>query len=266
MIEREAAVDLLEGGTGEVRWGKRRGVADEASRKRMRHWSWFLAVYGRKPEGAQVANSVGGDGNAGPEEVAKLSEWLAAKYGIDIEAKRLPKASNEGTAVDSSEPAMVPETKTRGRPSNASSAADTSYEASSSRFRAFASLNRETSDHEAEYTPSSNSSDADDELYMRVDAGGDPVPTRQDLVGLVRSLADYADLLDWRIKHASKDTKGTPTEVSKTGQGEERGGRTGNPNAVVLWRQVEQAVTLSSPPRARHSTSIPFPVSVRPCY
>ncbi|KAI9067407.1 hypothetical protein FKP32DRAFT_1609544 [Trametes sanguinea] len=226
MIEREAAVDLLEGGTGEVRWGKRRGVADEAQRKRLRHWSWFLAVYGRKPEGAQVANSVGGDGNVGvgaeeedgdaegwwgfwqPEEVAKLSEWLAAKYGIDIEAKRLPKASNEGTA-----------TKPRGRPSNASSAADTSYEASSSRFRSFASLNRDSSDYEAEYAPSSNSSHAEDELYMRVDAGGEPVPTRQDLVGLVRGLVDYADLLDWRIKHASKDTKGTPIEVNKAGKG-----------------------------------------------
>ncbi|KAL7281447.1 hypothetical protein ACG7TL_004760 [Trametes sanguinea] len=224
MIEREAAVDLLEGGKGEVRWGKRRGVADDAQRKRMRLWSWHLAVWGRKPEGAQVAKLAQDDGGASedeedgdrdaecwwgfwqPEEVAKLSQWLAAKHNIDIEAKRAPSASDEGGVVDPCSPAMMPGAKFQGRSSKASSATDTSHEASTSRFRSFASLNREFSDDE-------------DELYMRVDGVGEPVPTRQDLVGLVRSLADYADLLDWRIRHASKETKDASTQKMKTEKG-----------------------------------------------
>ncbi|OSD07103.1 hypothetical protein PYCCODRAFT_1456638, partial [Trametes coccinea BRFM310] len=224
MIEREAAVDLLEGGKGEVRWGKRRGVADDAQRKRMRLWSWHLAVWGRKPEGAQVAKLAQDDGGATedeedgdrdaecwwgfwqPEEVAKLSQWLAAQHNIDIETKRARSASDEGGVVDPCSPAMMPGAKFQGRSSNASSATDTSHEASTSRFPSFASLDRESSDDE-------------DELYMRVDDVGEPVPTRQDLVGLVRSLADYADLLDWRIRHASKETKEASAQKMKTEKG-----------------------------------------------
>ena len=55
VVEREAAVAMLEGEKGEVRFGKRRGVVEREERKKMRAWSWFVAVWGRKPEGALVA-------------------------------------------------------------------------------------------------------------------------------------------------------------------------------------------------------------------
>ncbi|CDO69223.1 hypothetical protein BN946_scf185042.g125 [Trametes cinnabarina] len=235
MIEREAAVDLLEGGRGEVKWGKRRGIADEAQRKRMRYWSWHLAVWGRKPKGAHVAKVARGEdaeddeesegwwGFWEPTEVAKLSEWLAAQYGIEIETKNASKDA-EGVPIDEATKvhptaAQDSEGKARGRPSNASSTADTSAEASSSRIRTFASLNRESSHDDHEDVRTSDSDDGDDSLYSRVDSRGQPVPRRQDLIALVWRLREYADLLNWRIKRASKESK----EGAEKAEGSDKG-------------------------------------------
>ena len=139
VVEREAALDLLEGGQGTVRFGRRRGVVDEDERKTMRHWSWFLAIWGRKPEGAAVAKVEDDDetededdeedeerwwGFWDPTEVAKLAEWHAVKHGFDLNAKRVLKADAEAVVVDGGDTALVPAPikKGRGRPSNVSSA------------------------------------------------------------------------------------------------------------------------------------------------
>ncbi|KAI0335003.1 hypothetical protein GY45DRAFT_1358661 [Cubamyces sp. BRFM 1775] len=236
VAEREAAFDILEDGTGEVNFGKRRGVADEAQRKGMRHWSWFLAVWGRKPEGADVSqtddeedgdedevenpDAEGWWGFWQPEEVAKLSEWLGDKYSVKPEAKRLSKESDDVAVIDedSTQPrSSLKPPQRQGRPSGATSAGETSM-ASRPGVRSFASLDRE-SDSEDEVSSIADSSDGEDEGQsgqMRLDARGEPVPRRQDLKILVKSLKEYADLLEWRIKRASRETKESKEDSQAT--------------------------------------------------
>ena len=43
---------------------------------------------------------------------------------------------------------------------------------------------------------------------MRDDSQGRPVPTKKQLRGLVQTLRDYADLLQWRIRRAGGDHAG----------------------------------------------------------
>ncbi|OJT06965.1 hypothetical protein TRAPUB_2166 [Trametes pubescens] len=241
VAEREAAVNLLEGEKGDVKFGRRRGVADEAQRKRMRHWSWLLAVYGRKPEGAAVAKRLrdeddeGEDGDAAdgdedaegwwafyePQEVAKLSEWLAMKHGIDLEAKRaskepeeavaaVPPAATEGEGARASAPDAL-EAKRRARASAASSVEDASFAGPSRRAaRTFASLNDSSEDEGAGVGVGGGGSSTDEEdtdIQMHDAMYGVPAPTKRDLRALAKGLKEYADLLEWRIKRASKESK-----------------------------------------------------------
>ncbi|KAH9892790.1 hypothetical protein C8Q73DRAFT_73105 [Cubamyces lactineus] len=227
VAEREAALDILEDGNGEVKLGKRRGVVDEAQRKRMRHWSWLLAVWGRKPEDAEVSQVASGEdededvaenpdaegwwGFWQPEEVTKLSEWLGDKYGVDPEAKRLSKEPDDTAVVgeDGAQPRSSPQpAQRRSRPPGVIFAGDTSM-ASRSGVRSFASLDRES---DSEDDPAFTGDNSDDEgdgqsIQMRLNARGEPVPRRQDLRALVKGLKEYADLLEWRIRRATKEAK-----------------------------------------------------------
>ncbi|KAI0744216.1 hypothetical protein C8Q80DRAFT_885422 [Daedaleopsis nitida] len=244
VTEREAAVDLLEGGKGEVKFGRRR-VAELDERKQMKHWSWIVAIWGRKPDGAEVTKvhnrdvegEDDGDDNAErwwafwePEEIKKLAEWLAMTHGINLDVKRPAKTSEELTVldVDSADPEKKQEAdkKSRGRPSNASSATGGSA-------RTFASLNNSDSDSEFSEPEENDSKDDDDEngvdddgdVQMRLDSRGEPVPTKKDLRALARGLKDYAELLEWRAKRAAKDDKvavDVSTDKLDKGKGVER--------------------------------------------
>ncbi|KAI8993888.1 hypothetical protein BD414DRAFT_576506 [Trametes punicea] len=245
VIEREAAVDLLEGGKGEIKLGKRRGVADEVQRKRMRHWSWLLAVWGRKPEDVEVAKSreerdddcrddQGGQIESGegwwgfwqPEEVAKLSDWLADKIGVNVDAKQPYKEPYETTPVDEKGSGQrvnqrTSRDKPRGRLSNARSAAG-SYSTSSRRgLRTFASLNRDSSNEDNEVSPTADSSDEEDNPRMGLgsDSREEPLLRREDITNLVKGLKDYAQLLEWRIKRASKESKDRADNAEKNEKG-----------------------------------------------
>ncbi|RPD54734.1 hypothetical protein L226DRAFT_560379 [Lentinus tigrinus ALCF2SS1-7] len=241
VTEREAAVELLEGGKGNVKFGKRR-VAEEDVRKEMKHWSWFVAIWGRKPEGAEVAKpkddeDAEDDGNEDderwwafwqPEQVSKLAEWLAMKYSIDLEAKRPTKDSSDSAVLKvddaDAEKLTAKDNKSRGRPSNASSAN------SVSRPRKFASLNKDSdSEDESRSDEYDDETDADGDVHMRFDRRGEPVPTKNDLRALARGLKDYAELLEWRIKHSAKESGDTkskkpPAAGKDKGKGVEKGG------------------------------------------
>ncbi|KAI0665936.1 hypothetical protein C8Q78DRAFT_1083504 [Trametes maxima] len=222
IVEREAAVDLLEGGKGDVKFGKRRGIVDEAQRRRMRHWSWHLAVWGRKPEDADVAkpdredddgekgaeedNTEGWWGFWQPEEVSKLAEWLAIKHDIDLEVGRTSKEPEDVVVGDvTANGQMAASSSHRGRQSDANPIVS-----SRSGVRTFTSMNRDTTDEEG------HALESDDE-----DIGEQLPPRRQDLRALVKGLKEYADLLEWRVKRASKEVKGVEekSENSKDGKG-----------------------------------------------
>ena len=50
--ETDAAVSLLKGKDARVKVGRKKGGFSEEDRKEMERWAWFVAVWGRKPEGA----------------------------------------------------------------------------------------------------------------------------------------------------------------------------------------------------------------------
>ncbi|KAH9942475.1 uncharacterized protein BXZ73DRAFT_41158 [Epithele typhae] len=227
VAEREAAEELLQGKRGEVRMGRRKAVVEEDERKRMRHWSWFLAVWGRKPEGAVVAmiddgeeetegkgkgkeTTVEGDdeprwwGFWHPEQIAKLAEWHAVRHGFDLASKRVRAAADDNAVVDIDDvnvPAAGKGKKPRGRPSNVSSAA-------SSRARTAAEDDSDLTDQsedERDEIVDDAGVDADGDVQMRTNARGEPVPTRRELRALARGLKQYAEQLEWRIRRACKD-------------------------------------------------------------
>ena len=158
----------------------------------MQHWSWFLAVWGSKPEGAVIDGDNEEDedeedverwwGFWDPAEISRLAEWHAVKHGFDLAAKRAPKddEDSDGDLV------ALPDNdrKSRGRPSNASSRAHTA----------------DDSGDEGD-----GSTDADGDVQMRADEHGEPLPTRRGLRRLARGLKEYGELLEWRIKRATKD-------------------------------------------------------------
>ncbi|KAI0630129.1 hypothetical protein C8Q77DRAFT_243894 [Trametes polyzona] len=228
VVEREAALDLLEGGKGEVRLGKRRDVATETQRKRMRHWSWLVAVWGRKPEGAEVARrSPSAEAEAEeedeaeenddaegwwafyqPEEVAKLAEWLAMKHDIDLDAKRASKEPEDVVIPAATDGApAIPTEKRRSRASTSSqgSVAGPSRPGP----RTFASLNKGTEDDMTDFESRLDSSDEEEDARMDAEAYERRGPTKRELRSLAKALKEYADLLGWRIKRASKESKET---------------------------------------------------------
>ncbi|KAH9859078.1 hypothetical protein C2E23DRAFT_716870 [Lenzites betulinus] len=246
IIEREAAVNFLEGDKGNVRLGKRRGVADEAQRKRMRQWSWFVAVWGLKPEGAEVAKLSHDDDDAEdegeadedaegwwgfwqPEEVAKLSEWLAMKHGVDMEAKRTSKEPEDSVAIP-----VVPVTesdKRRSRPSVTSSAGDSSLAGPSrSGPRTFASMNKDTEDEDELARSATLGSDSDDKDARPYE--GIVPPKKHEIRMLAKGLQEYAELLEWRIKRASKDSAKDGAEKEEKEKPEEKAGKSAKGKGV----------------------------------
>ncbi|KAI0821692.1 hypothetical protein BC628DRAFT_1523476 [Trametes gibbosa] len=225
MIEREDTVNLLEDDKRDIRLGKRRGVADESQRQRMRHWSWFIAVWGRKPEGAEVSklshddndleeeeeadedeDAQGWWGFWQPEEVAKLSEWLAMKHGIDLEAKRGSKEPEDTAAV--------PVTQINKRHSGSSTGGSSHAGPSRCGPRTFASLNKDTEDEDELHGPISISSDSDDGEAQTFEIAP---PKKHEIRRLAKGLKEYADLLEWRVTRMSKETKDGGEKEEKVG-------------------------------------------------
>ena len=187
--ESDAAVQLINGKDTRVKIGRRR-VFTEENRQEMQRWSWFIAVWGKKPEDAEEAKKQDIDDDDDEEEeddyeswwgfwqadeVAKLAEWLAVKSGtIDDTGSSSPQTSNK--------PA-------RGmRRNGASSLALNSLVASRA------------------VSPLSELSDTDDDVRMATGIEGRSLPLKHEMSELVRGLKDYAELLEWRAQRASGNT------------------------------------------------------------
>ncbi|KDQ57441.1 hypothetical protein JAAARDRAFT_193771 [Jaapia argillacea MUCL 33604] len=93
--EREAAANVLTDGGGNGRISKRAMVGGE-ERRGMRRWSWFLSVWGTRPE--LRGNEKGKDqeeeeeeedgqdqwwGFSDPEEIKKLAGWIEGKWKVE---------------------------------------------------------------------------------------------------------------------------------------------------------------------------------------
>lgn len=205
-VERDAAGQLLAGGDGRVKFTKRRGPVTLEERKGMQKWSWFVGVWGRKPEGAIIAKSEDEDedqttgddrdtwwGFWDPQEIKKVAEWIAMtnklgeSKGKDSLVDSADNAPNESAEIKSAEPerrTIVQEDCAD--PMLLSSGLDES--------RPPSPMSDILSEDDID------DDDDDDDIQMRVDDEGHFLPSRQQLKDLVRGLNEYAGLLQWRIQ------------------------------------------------------------------
>ena len=195
--ESDAAMEFLNGKESRVKIGRKRDWTED-DRKEMQRWSWFIAVWGKKPEDAEEAQREDKEeerdadeetwwGFWQPAEIQKLAEWLAIKAGLGGE---LSESEDRPTAAIQNGRGKVTQVTGRTAPSG---------------------LSRDVS-------PLSDLSDSEDEnVFMKTDAEGRPVPVKRELEALTRGLRDYADLLEWREQRASRERSASP-EPAKSGK------------------------------------------------
>jgi hypothetical protein len=109
LTERESAAALINGNAPKK--PRRRGgpggsvYLDEEERKLFIKWSWFVAVWGKIPEGATIATDEGKDEEADdgeekwwgfwePEKIRELALWITIRNGLDESAEDQTEASS----------------------------------------------------------------------------------------------------------------------------------------------------------------------------
>ncbi|KAI0690517.1 hypothetical protein BC835DRAFT_1521597 [Cytidiella melzeri] len=198
MGESDASMNLLKGKDGRVKVGRKRGGFTEDDREEMERWSWFVAVWGRKPDGAEEARHHTLDEEEGepaddseeecwwgfwqPQEVQKIAEWLTVKFGLEDDADTRQVVNPNTTKAAGGMKAKA----ARGRASTGSS-----------------SLTSLSSSHVSSLTAISELSDEDPDARISFQR---PLGHKRELQDLVNGLKDFADLLQWRIKRASAGT------------------------------------------------------------
>jgi hypothetical protein len=192
--EIEAAGQLIRGKHTRPKIGRKRLFGDE-DREELQRWSWFIAVWGRKPEGAEEAmkdedededEQLDEDEKAWwgfwqPEEIKKLSAWLAIKSGLTTELYESDGVQN----------GALKGKRTNGRGIGS---------AVSSGLTSLA-----TSRDASPLSELSNVEEDEDLQMMKIDSEGRPVPIKRDLRLLSQGLREYAELLEWRIQRVSGD-------------------------------------------------------------
>lgn len=122
--DREIALDFLAIASSDknLKLKKCRSPSEE-QRQELRDWSWFIAVWGRKPEvlGASSERMAVGDtfsddenedsnmrwwGFWGVNEINKLAEWIAIQSGLDEDDETIDRATPVGTSSTASKLAV----------------------------------------------------------------------------------------------------------------------------------------------------------------
>ena len=217
---------------------------DEAKREELWNWNWFVAVWGRRPEGAVVApdphcedgdatddddddeEGEGEDEHRGgerwwafwrPEDIRNLSRWIAHAHGLgheddnhDAKERERAKSSvgNNGTSNGLLHPSTGPSTA-------ASSTADAFSDRASTTNLDHGAMevddDHETDTHESggEGSPLTDIDDSGDESGNKklLDAPPNGKPSRRAVKELVSALGGYAQLLEWRVKRGERERK-----------------------------------------------------------
>ena len=176
MNEREDALDLLhscsQGRTHKSRSRRKPLVPSEEDRSALRKWSWFVAVWGKRPPIAERTLVEDDDDSEDedeeeeeeeeeqwwgfwePEEIMKLASWVHFKAGLEDTSEQM---FNQSVSVPSG--------------------------------------SRKQSDVDMENVTDDESSDEeDDDMEARM------IPTKGEIVTVVKELEQYASLLGGRIK------------------------------------------------------------------
>jgi hypothetical protein len=201
--ESDASISLLKGKDGRVKVGRKKGGFTEEDRREMERWSWFIAVWGRKPQGAEVAKRDEDEdedeetnddsdeecwwGFWQPQEIQKVAEWLAIKAGLEDDS------AVATTTAKANRPA-----KTKGARSRTSTGTSSLSSLSSSRVNSISDI-----------SDISDLSDDDQESRVSLER---PLGHKREVAQLASGLKDFADLLQWRIRRAAPET---PHKLSK---------------------------------------------------
>lgn len=213
VAEREAAQALLAGDTSKGGKAHGRAIVSADERSALRRWGWFVAVWGKKPAGGLMPDDDEDEDNDverwwglwQPDEIRKLADWIAIRNGIAGE--RHPTDGDSGDLLVASTPDGRALPTARSSSSLKTSSRDSRSGATSSNLTP---LTDEDDSVPNSSLSSISEDDSDRELdngkvERRVDGGGGPLPTQNELKTLVRALMEYADVLDWRVSRMQEE-------------------------------------------------------------
>jgi hypothetical protein len=223
------------------------GVMDKSKREELWNWDWFIAVWGRRPEGAVVApdphrdededgdatdhdEDDEGEGLAGgserwwafwrPDDIRNLSRWIAHRHGLDHEHD--DHSLEEGDKIKSdtgnnktSNGLLIP---LAGPSTAASSTADALSDRVSTANRGHDLMevdeDRETDNTNTdgpgeEGSPLTDFDESGDEGGNKKLLDGPPngKPSQRAVKELVSGLSGYAQLLEWRVRRGERERK-----------------------------------------------------------
>ena len=254
VIEKEAASDTISDDLEEVgtapkkstrgRHGRRGtafasggvGAMDESRREELWNWSWFVAVWGRRPEGAVVAPDPHRDEDEDgdmtddedddterwwafwrPGDIRNLSRWIAHCHGLDHDdgdhdpnqetrsttGNKIPDGplippTGPSTAASSTVDALSDREST-GNPEHDAMEVDKEHETD----------NTNTDGASGEGSPLTDFDESGDESGNKklLDAPPNGKPSQRAVIELVSALSGYAQLLEWRVQRGERERK-----------------------------------------------------------
>ncbi|KAJ3549721.1 hypothetical protein NM688_g5151 [Phlebia brevispora] len=206
--EFEASLQLVRGKDSRIKIGRRRGPWTADDRRGLQKWSWFVAVWGRKPEGAKIPEEDEDEdeddhedawwGFWQPEEILKLAEWISRKSDLREEPKEKDKTARADGHLQRAKPSANGKTKGNGSRGRTVSAMSSLTSLSSSRSaRELSPLSDLSSDEEG----------GDDDEETADESNTQGPPNVQELRGLVKGLREYAEMLQWRAGRVMRDAR-----------------------------------------------------------
>ncbi|TFK53602.1 hypothetical protein OE88DRAFT_1676860 [Heliocybe sulcata] len=196
----------------------KRGMVSLDDRTAMRRWSWFVAVWGRRPSGAAQSKKAGKEkvdeeeddgeekwwGFWDAKDIKTLADWLAVKAGVEtgqisfsVTAKE-EKASSRDTSIG------------KGMSPSAGTSVSAEVEMVDRSSSVSTPLSELSDGGEDELSELSDDEEEGDER----DVFAEGPPSKGSVKNLVRGLREYAEVLVWRAGKWQK-----PVEEEKEGKG-----------------------------------------------
>ena len=209
---------------------------DESRREELWNWSWFVAVWGRRPEGAVVAPDPHRDEDEDgdmtddedddterwwafwrPGDIRNLSRWIAHCHGLDHDdgdhdpnqetksttRNKIPDGplihpTGPSTAASSTVDALSDREST-GNPEHDAMEVDKEHETD----------NTNTDGASGEGSPLTDFDESGDESGNKklLDAPPNGKPSQRAVIELVSALSGYAQLLEWRVQRGERERK-----------------------------------------------------------
>lgn len=247
VLEKEAASDTISDDLDEVGTTPKKfafggvGAMDESKREELWNWDWFVAVYGRRPEGAIIAPDPYQDEDGGdttdddegddesddehggserwwafwrPEDIRNLSRWVAYRHGLEHEdddhgfkggEKTVPHAAHH----KASNGLLV----SQAGPSTTSSTVDALSDRASTNFDhgpdEADETDNNTEDIPREGSPLTDFDESGDESGNKklMDSPPNGKPSQRAVKELASALSGYAQLLEWRVQRGERERK-----------------------------------------------------------